>query len=1228
MPVRLLSQEEPIPGYRLIERLGRGGFGEVWKAEAPGGFLKAIKFVFGDLDSADDTARPAEQEKKALERVKLIRHPYILSLEQVQVVDGQLIIVMELADRNLWDRFRECRAQGLPGIPRDELLRYMEETAEALDLMNNHYNIQHLDIKPQNLFLVYNHIKVADFGLAKMFEGGRGTITGGVTPVYAAPETFEGWISRYTDQYSLAIVFQELLTGTRPFNGSNTRQLLMQHLNGQPDLSHLPECDRAIIARALAKKPDDRWPSCMEMVRALKHNSQASTKVDGPAFSRPSLENASGGHSSGLTVESVGISSRPPTQPATTRQSISQPSSDPSPSRNTNPSPPRNQPVALTMPRRADFPHNPSTPLPALVTVSPHGLVTPQPAASPAVNPVVTQLRGQIFQTGRMHTLGTAPPERLGDGVLFPAIVITLGYSGQLVHDHLKRIIHERFPQENSLSHIRFLHIETDPNPCCAEEKEVAGFNGVPVQDWIVARLNRPGHYLQHPHLPPVENWMPAGSLYKLPRNPTGTEGIRALGRLALLDNFRSVAQRIRQEIETFLTDSSLESAVRATGLGLRSNRPRVYIVAHLGGGTAGMATDLAYLMRHELRSFGYLRPEVVGLFLLPRVDDKNSRSTALANAYAALTELYHFQNKCSQYQVVYDKSEPPVIDAEPPFARIGVLEESPSPPATRLNTVTSLAARSLFIDLLTPAGRVIDELRDVYRKAFPSSVPSCHTYGLFRLSWPRAELLVCMTQRFVHRMLSHWISKDATHLQESIRLWLEQQWQDRHLAFEELAATLLSASRTAMQDDPERVFEVFLEPLRTRTPSSARLDATAVCHVLDQLLRLVGKPEPETEDEKGSVWESLSRRYEEVIREVERDVAFLAVQFIEQPQFRFAGAEEAVRQISERLKKQLEILEPMRLDLEAEVRSIYSQILQHIAALTNHSVLKGLMARKTTLYNEILDLLRNYPRKKLQLHVLELALSVYRKLDSGIPEIIREINLCRSTLNDLAAAVAPHLPPQPFAGPGKIILPEGCTTLEQAADQFLATLSPDDLLSFEQTLQKDIQKLFRGLVTVCIKANAKAEEFREHLLNRARGFLDSRLEKADPATVLLNDESNTKKASSLLAEAYDESAPELSVRGMKNTLHEFFVAALPDGPNSEKLTQMLTQTLPGVEFTSAQLTEDIVFYREYPLLELTALPQMGEPAYEAYQRQLNTDHPVHSRRDIHWNVVEPADKR
>ena len=217
MALHIEPNAEPIPGYRLIDRLGSGGFGEVWRAEAPGGLFKAIKFVQREADNSDsaliespnDPSR-ADQEWKSLVRVRSVRHPFILLLDRFEYIDNFLVIVMELADRTLGDRFKECRTQGLPGIPREELLGYLIEAAEVLDLMNSQYQLQHLDIKPQNLFLVHNHIKVADFGLVKdTTAGGKFmTITGGVTPVYAAPETFEGKFSRRCDQYSLAIVYQ------------------------------------------------------------------------------------------------------------------------------------------------------------------------------------------------------------------------------------------------------------------------------------------------------------------------------------------------------------------------------------------------------------------------------------------------------------------------------------------------------------------------------------------------------------------------------------------------------------------------------------------------------------------------------------------------------------------------------------------------------------------------------------------------------------------------------------------------------------------------------------------------------------------------------------------------------------------------------------------------------------------------------------------------------------
>ncbi|MCX7700019.1 MAG: protein kinase, partial [Gemmataceae bacterium] len=273
---------EPIPGYRLLCPLGTGGFGEVWKCVAPGNIHKAIKFVYGNLNSLDGDGYRAEQEFKAVQKMKEIRHPFILSMERVDIVEGDLAIVMELADSSLHDLLQQYQAEGYPGIPRQKLLRYLRDAADGLDYLND-CGLQHLDVKPRNLFLVGDRVKVADFGLVKNLDRQSSSgLLAGVTPIYAAPETFSGKFSRHSDQYSLAIVYIELLTGKRPFNGKSIRSLAFQHVSEPPDLSEVPPTDRPILLRALAKDPEERFPSCQAMISALM---QASPKSDDDGLS-------------------------------------------------------------------------------------------------------------------------------------------------------------------------------------------------------------------------------------------------------------------------------------------------------------------------------------------------------------------------------------------------------------------------------------------------------------------------------------------------------------------------------------------------------------------------------------------------------------------------------------------------------------------------------------------------------------------------------------------------------------------------------------------------------------------------------------------------------------------------------------------------------------------------------------------------------------------------------
>ncbi|HEX3314751.1 MAG TPA: tubulin-like doman-containing protein [Gemmataceae bacterium] len=270
---------EPITGYRLIEPLGSGGFGEVWKCEAPGGIFKAIKFVYGNLNSLDQDCVRAEQERKALERIKGVRHPFICSLDRIEEVENELVIVMELAERTLHDVFVECQNAGMIGIGRDDLMRYLRDAAEALDYMNEKHQLQHLDVKPKNLFIIGDRLKVADFGLVKDLARNASGMLGGVTPLYAPPETFQGKFSQFSDQYSLAIVYQEMLTGHRPFSAKNIRALAQAHLSEEPDLRSLPELERPVIAKALAKDPQKRYSSCMALMAAL-HKSNVPGKIE------------------------------------------------------------------------------------------------------------------------------------------------------------------------------------------------------------------------------------------------------------------------------------------------------------------------------------------------------------------------------------------------------------------------------------------------------------------------------------------------------------------------------------------------------------------------------------------------------------------------------------------------------------------------------------------------------------------------------------------------------------------------------------------------------------------------------------------------------------------------------------------------------------------------------------------------------------------------------------
>jgi serine/threonine protein kinase len=253
-------------GYRLLKRLGSGALGEVWKAEAPGGIAVAVKRLSRSLDTQE-----AQAELRSLEHVKQLRHPHLVQIHAFWVHKRRFYVVMELADGSLLDRAVHYGKQGLPGIPLEELLRYMREAADALDFLHAE-GIHHRDIKPANILLLKGSVKVADFGLARPLQDEKSmvNVTFCGTPAFMAPEVWDSKFSTHSDQWSLAVTYLELRLNRPVFKNCALHSLMFEIRAGRFDLSLLERAERRVLRRALRQNPRQRYPSCKAFVEALE----------------------------------------------------------------------------------------------------------------------------------------------------------------------------------------------------------------------------------------------------------------------------------------------------------------------------------------------------------------------------------------------------------------------------------------------------------------------------------------------------------------------------------------------------------------------------------------------------------------------------------------------------------------------------------------------------------------------------------------------------------------------------------------------------------------------------------------------------------------------------------------------------------------------------------------------------------------------------------------------
>jgi eukaryotic-like serine/threonine-protein kinase len=1113
--------EEPIPGYRLIKPVGSGGFGEVWLCEAPGKILKAIKFVFGNLDASASGDGRARQEFHALQRVKEVRHPFVLSIERIDILEGEVAIVMELAEKSLYDVFQERRQEGHAGIARDKLLRYMADAADGLDYLSETHNLMHLDVKPRNLFLVGDHVKVADFGLAKHLERASSSgIMAGISPQYAAPETFTSRITKFSDQYSLAIVYAELLAGRRPFTGKTIRELALQHMNADPDLSGLPERDRKVVARALAKDPFKRFPSCQAFVATFAREiSLGELSVVDKSPTR-------------LVPPAGGLDHGPPK----TKQL------DPS-----------ELPV--------DAPKTHHVPEAELSGIHKTGVTVPASTTAPT-NPA-RELRPLPYAEAVADARPAHPeeservnfdfPEAEG-GVLRPTLVIGVGGFGLLALRELRSRLTDCMGDLQHVPAVRFLYLDADP------QAKTVGTSGSPDralnrEQVFPTPLQPVGRY-RRAALDLLSEWLPREKLHAIPRN-MHPQGSRALGRLAFTENYLRFVTRVRRELEIASHPESIARSADHSGLAARDTRPRVFVLAAAGGGSSGALPDIGYAVTKLLGQLK-LPPQLTAFLFLGAPADPTTPPEESANVYATLTELNHYADESITFRSRYGGPDGPQVES-PAAAEC----------AERL-------AAYLCLDLTTPLGADMDHSRGQAHGLFRS-------FGTGGIWFPRGLLLRSAARHVCERLIVQWQAVGPAQ-GPGVDELCRKASADPALKADRVAAEIAATVRQTDAGFDGQVARMFTH-LEEKLGGTDGSPADWAKGSLDAIINLIGVKagtDPAESVRIGKLTRLYATAATAVADTWVKRLGGAALALLEGAGRRVASAESALTILVDFAVRSESEAVFRGLDASRRAEQAYAQAkaAAEVCYAGGRFTLFGNKDQRNM--RALLVALSHFVECRTEEEAHTGVVRFFRRLAAGLEDRKRDLAICRQRLTHLRRAL--EVPETAGAslcgGPSptvELLLPDGGQEIEWAAKRFVETVPPADLVKLDQALQALVLEPRGGLFGACQKSGDFIQELADPLIDQTSAFLSNLLPETDVANLPGGRGGDWPTR---LGKAFDRATP--TVRGAAEREKDYLL--VPETPSGTRVADAATRAFAGLTILRASRSNEITFCREMRL--------------------------------------------
>jgi hypothetical protein len=245
-----------LTDHQFVGCIDRTAATETWESRSADGRRWQVKVLF-------NVAGTDPKRAEAVRRLQSLSHPNLVASRILPGGPGCLVVASEFAAVTLFDHLKQFQLDGALGIPRQQLLAWLRIAAVALEEVAKEYGVSHLALSPRHLLPTDDTLLISEYGLAQLMWLPTGQFQGQIQPRYAAPELPAHLSSGPAcDQFSLAAVYQELLTGSPPFRSRPV---------GAPDLTALEEADRAVVARALNLDPKKRFPSSLDFLSALEN---------------------------------------------------------------------------------------------------------------------------------------------------------------------------------------------------------------------------------------------------------------------------------------------------------------------------------------------------------------------------------------------------------------------------------------------------------------------------------------------------------------------------------------------------------------------------------------------------------------------------------------------------------------------------------------------------------------------------------------------------------------------------------------------------------------------------------------------------------------------------------------------------------------------------------------------------------------------------------------------